>query len=133
MCFSSEMRQQVSDILRNDNYIKNLPPFPVECSESHLNALNMPVIFEEIYVENPSADDIISCSSPTSTNGFATPSKEDEVLLNGQISTEKLASNSLLVLNPPTVLSRNGIVQSQSPVVSSCFSVQNCWQNYKNS
>ena len=51
--FRSEVRQQVSELLRNHDYIKALPPFPIECPDSQLNALNMPIIFEEIYVENP--------------------------------------------------------------------------------
>merc|ERR550532_2460339 len=51
---SSDVRQQVSDLLRNHNYMKCLPPFPIECAESQLSAANMPIIFEEMYLEDPS-------------------------------------------------------------------------------
>ncbi|XP_063712196.1 protein FAM135B-like isoform X2 [Symsagittifera roscoffensis] len=86
---SSEMRQQVSEILRNHNYIKVLPPFPIECSESQLNAANMPIIFEEIYVENPT-EYIIAHS----------PSVDVELSLNESLAYQNISGTNSVVASP---------------------------------
>ncbi|XP_075254911.1 uncharacterized protein LOC142346283 [Convolutriloba macropyga] len=115
---SSEMRQQVCEVLRNSAYIRNLPPLPIECEESQLNPDNMPIIFEEIYVENPT-DYIVaavssSASSPNMTGeeGDKLKDSDNGVIVNGGMSdvvngtdpsaSHLLAEGSLVALNPLT-------------------------------
>ena len=53
----------MSELLRNHDYIKALPPLPIECPESQLNPSNMPVIFEENFVDNPT-ENVMSMTQP---------------------------------------------------------------------